>query len=146
VTSEAYIPPGAFSFDDDDDDEETETGTEIPRKIPERPSQTAKRVQSTPEMTREARGVTVVAHNKRSVINGALRNPTSVGALLVGPAPRDRMAGPFVRGTKIWINLLDVRSGKTESIEAQVTSVMRRGSSWEYRVKWDRIPTILDAA
>jgi hypothetical protein len=142
VTSEHYIPPASFGFDDD---EATELDT--PRTIPDRPARKSpRRSQMSHETTQEVRGITVVAHNRRSVINGQLRQPTSVGAMLVGPAPRDRMSGPFVRGSRIWINLLDVRSGKSENVEAQVTSTMRRGSVWEYRVKWDKVPTILEAA
>lgn len=138
VTTDHYVPPEAFGFDDDEDSE-----VDTP-KVPDRP-QKSKRphaVQDSPDV----RSVPVVAHNKRSVINGSLQNPTSVGALLVGPAPRERMSGPFVRGSKIWLNLLDLRSGKTENVEAQVIGMMRRGTSWEYRVKWDRLPEILDAA
>jgi hypothetical protein len=139
VTSEYIAPPGAFGFDDDE-----ETDKDIP--IPDRPKPSRKRAQKVEESTQELKRITVVAHDKRHVINGSLRQPSPGGVLFVGPAPRARMGGPFVKGSRIWVNVLDVESGKSENVEAQVISGMRRGSYWEYKLKWDKIPELLLAA
>jgi hypothetical protein len=140
-TAEHYIPPAAFGFDDDE-----ETEVDLQPTVPQRPQRGRRPQAARPEQTQDLQGVTVVAHDLRSVINGTLKNPTSLGVLLVGPAPRNRMSGPFVKGSKIVINLLDIRSGKTENVEAHVLTMMRRGTSWEYRLRWDGIPKILNAA
>jgi hypothetical protein len=139
MTSEHYFPQ-AFSFEDDEDDDDK------PKSVPDRPARHGRKRPASNETTQEIRRILVVAHDKRNVINGALRHPSPSGALFLGPAPRNRSSGPFVRGNKIWINLFDASSGKSESVEVQITSTIRRGNTWEYRVRWDRMPEILGSA
>jgi len=137
VTSE-YVAPAAFGFDD-------EEVTERDIEVPERPKGGRKKAPKAVEETTELRKITVVAHDHRNVINGSIRQPSQAGAVLIGHAPRERMAGPFVRGSRIVVNVLDFESGKSENVEAQVLSGMRRGGYWEYKLKWDKLPQLLAA-
>ncbi len=139
MTSEHYFPQ-AFTFDDDEDDDDE------PKKVPNRPARHGRKRPIDNNTTQEMRRILVVAHDRRNVINGALRNPSPSGALFLGPAPRSRSTGPFVRGNRILINLFDASTGKSESVEVQITSTIRRGDTWEYRVRWDKMPEILGAA
>ncbi|HUP57822.1 MAG TPA: hypothetical protein VM598_10250 [Bdellovibrionota bacterium] len=139
MTSEHYFPQ-AFGFDDEEEDDDQ------PKKVPDRPARHGRKRPAASDTTQEIRRILVVAHDRRHVINGALRHPSPSGALFLGPAPRSQSSGPFVRGNRIWINLFDASSGKSESVEVQVTSTIRRGNTWEYRVRWDKMPEILGNA
>jgi hypothetical protein len=139
MTSEHYFPQ-AFSFEDDEEEDDS------PKKVPDRPGRHGRKRPADNHTTQEMRRILVVAHDRRNVINGSLRNPSPSGALFLGPAPRSRSTGPFVRGNRILINLFDASTGKSESVEVQVTSTIRRGDTWEYRVRWDKMPEILAGA
>jgi hypothetical protein len=133
TNSEHYVP--AFTFDDEEEEKEL--------KPPSRPAK--KRGHGHDRQVDESRRMTVVAHDHRNVVSGWLKQYTPYGATVLGWAPRDRGIGPFVKGNKIMINVLDTRTGKSESVEAHVDATLRRGDTWEFRVRWDHAPELLAA-
>jgi hypothetical protein len=86
--------------------------------------------------------VDAVCHDYRSAIAGRIVRVTDAGCELLAPG-----AGTpaFQDHAKVYLNLLNSKTGKTMDIVAMLSGVSRSREGWTYRIEWERVPELLDA-
>jgi hypothetical protein len=88
--------------------------------------------------------IPVVCHDFRSVVTGTLREITETGCELVSA---QQTSGPvFPQKTKVLLNLLDEKSGRSVNVSARLTAAQRFDGKWVYRIRWPQVPEFLQQA
>jgi hypothetical protein len=83
-----------------------------------------------------------ICHDYRAVVNGTLSHVSAEGCVLVSSCFATTMP-PFRRGSRVWLNLLDEATGRSENVEASITGFIRNGGRWEYQIQWPQFPKLL---
>ncbi|HUP58491.1 MAG TPA: hypothetical protein VM598_13615, partial [Bdellovibrionota bacterium] len=52
----------------------------------------------------------------------------------------------FQDHAKVYLNLLNSKTGKTMDVVAMLSGVSRSREGWTYRIEWERVPELLDAS
>jgi len=82
--------------------------------------------------------IEALCHDFRSIVQGSLQEPTSLGCSLVTP---EDLHTPKLGGQgKVMLNLLNTKSGEMVTFPAQVTGVTRSGKGWSYQIRWENPP------
>jgi hypothetical protein len=88
--------------------------------------------------------VHVVCHDGVNVVAGAITKLFDRGCEITAiDAPSGQL---FPKGARIVMNLLDEGSGRSTNSRVQLTSVLRRDGNWVYKVRWGRVPELLQDA
>jgi hypothetical protein len=83
-----------------------------------------------------------ICHDGHQIVSGLGRSVTGEGFLLVSEG-NVSASSPFRRGGKIWVNLLDESSRRTENVQAVVSDFTRKQSGWEYQIRWVKVPGLI---
>lgn len=106
-----------------------------------------KQMQSPPsrELPAAVARLQAICHDNQSIISGS---PTRLTRDTIFLASSDFASSlpPFGKGSRVWLNLLDEASGKTENVQAVIHGMARRNGGWEYEMKWDRAPDMIGKA
>lgn len=88
-------------------------------------------------ISEDGRVFQVVCHNNRDAVAGIVVQPGAQGFTIITQESSSTML-PFGQGSKVWINLLDEQSGRTENFQALVGQVASHDGRWALQVLWEK--------
>ena len=84
----------------------------------------------------------VICHNNRDAMSGVLTDPHAQGfTLLTEDAATS--GTPFGRGSKVWVNLLEEQSGRSENFQAVISGMTNQDGKWAFEIAWEKPARIL---
>jgi len=84
-----------------------------------------------------------ICHDYRTAVSGRVVHVSESGCelLVEGPAsPR------FTNQAKVYLNLLNSKSGHTMDVSARVSAINHSSEGWIYRLEWGSVPELLRAS
>jgi hypothetical protein len=88
-----------------------------------------------------AEAVDAVCHDYRQAVAGRLVRVTDAGCELLALGA---VASPlFQEHAKVYLNLLNSKTGKTMDIVAMLSGASRTREGWTYRLEWESVPELL---
>lgn len=81
-----------------------------------------------------------ICHDFSRVMSGKVVQPGVTGGKLVCTDVITHP--PFVRGTTVWMDLLEEASDRSVKIKATLTDLHRENQTWVYSVAWDSCPLL----
>jgi hypothetical protein len=85
--------------------------------------------------------IQAVCFNKKHIISGRLDMITENGCILVAENNNDKRS--FSAKSSIEVNLYNLKSKKSVTIDASISSMDYKNRRWIYCIKWDECPNIL---
>ena len=86
-------------------------------------------------------GIEALCHDSHSAISGKLSGVTDAGCELVTTGARSEPA--FGATAQVILNLLDPKSGRSMSVPARLSGVLRKDGKWSYQVQWKGCPELI---
>lgn len=80
-----------------------------------------------------------VCHDQHHLISGRIHDLNDRGCDLISDSPTPP---PFTRRSRLYLNVFDPKSGRSENVRAQVVQVVRQQGAWTYRLSWDQCPEL----
>jgi len=85
--------------------------------------------------------LTAICHNSMQLLSVHIGDfNESECELECGP---DCTSQVFATDSRILLNLLDEKDGRTESVPIKICSCRRAGGRWVYRIRWRSLPKLL---
>lgn len=85
-----------------------------------------------------------VCHDYRNVVAGTVVRVTEAGCeLLVAGA--EASTPKFKTNARVYLNLLNAKTGQTMDVSAQLGEVTHSQHGWTYRLEWQSVPELLQA-
>jgi hypothetical protein len=107
-------------------------------------------VQSVPPNTASTRpllrkydvpGLEALCHDARTVVTGKLCQVTDSGCEFVSSQGSSEPG--FGAKSRVMLNLLDPKSGKSMNVPARLNGVQRKDGTWTFRVLWQSCPQLV---
>lgn len=79
--------------------------------------------------------LSAICHDTRTLISGVFINSTAFGGELISSAHQESPAFPL--RANVFLNLLDEKTGKTFTFQAQLRGLKRQQGQWIYKISWE---------
>lgn len=86
-----------------------------------------------------------ICHNAKTAVSGSLRRVSEQGCEMVIRSSSHATTPPFAKNAKLFLNLLDPESGKTEDLSAVLLGVSRKENQWIYQIQWRECPELVSS-
>ena len=117
-----------------------------PATIPELVEKSAEPVtqkQMATSSSTEKSNISVLCHGRETILSGTLKDINAEGCTLTRISPASKTIPQFLGGTHVRLNLLNSETSQAENVDAQVTAIHKNKGFWDYRLKWEILPSIL---
>jgi hypothetical protein len=84
-----------------------------------------------------------ICHDYHSVVAGTVVHVTETGCELLVPGATHG-APKFTQHARVFLNLLNSKTGQTMDIAAQLGSVSHSQHGWTYRIEWQSVPELFE--
>lgn len=87
--------------------------------------------------------IQVVCHDFHHLLSGMIDEVLNDGFLIWAESPASQ-ASFFRKGQKLWVNLVDDKTGSSENTSGVLAGYSRKDNGWQYYLKWEQRPKMLD--
>jgi hypothetical protein len=82
--------------------------------------------------------IEAIGHNFVHAVSGKLDRVTETGCDFLTPELDESPA--IALNSKLILNMIDPKKGKTTSVITTLSDIKKKGSSWVYRLQWEKLP------
>lgn len=89
--------------------------------------------------------IQAIVHDHRSLLAGVFSEVFEDGCILLSTQKHGPDGQPFRKGGRVWLNLLEERTGRSENVQATVVAFMHKAGVWHYELHWQKLPSLIAA-
>ncbi len=87
--------------------------------------------------------ILALCHNYRLILSGSIKEVNAEGCTLTHVSPESKSMPLFKGGSRVYLSLLNSKTQESQNLDALVKSGIKNNGFWDYRISWDKIPTLL---